>query len=428
MRKNQPEDIKRSLRYVYLGGLATSASDTLAVGPTLTAYALLFGAGNFAIGILGAVPFIGNLIHLWVSALIERGISVKKIAVWSSFLSRPFFLLAALLAFSHTQAWALPTLILCLSLAYLIGCMAGGAWMPWMKILVPKRLMGSFFSTRFKGMMIAKIICFVFASLLLKIFQIHFPDYEIYAYAILLGLAFIISLYGAMTFLYVEDRKIPRNPNIPFWKKINLTFKNKPFVKLLTGLSLLNFSLNFFLPFLTVFLIKRLNLDMSFILILTLIQWIFYTVFIKKWGQISQRKGPEKILILSIPLFILSILPFIILNLFPIENTFFLISLLVLINIILGIATGAINLGINNASLLYIPDETASIYLSVNSIFKSFAGALGSIFAGICLTVFIFCEEKILSLTDTTAYGWTSFFSLTIILCLISAYRLRKIN
>ena len=73
--------LHHSLNYVYWGGIATSAKDTLAVGPTLTAYALLFGAGNFAIGLLGAVPFIGNLIHLLVAYLIERGVTVKKIAV-----------------------------------------------------------------------------------------------------------------------------------------------------------------------------------------------------------------------------------------------------------------------------------------------------------------------------------------------------------
>ena len=76
MKKN--EQLHQSMDYVFRGGVATSAMDSLAVGSTLTAYALLLGAGPVAIGILGAVPFIGNMIHLLSSYLIEKGISAKK--------------------------------------------------------------------------------------------------------------------------------------------------------------------------------------------------------------------------------------------------------------------------------------------------------------------------------------------------------------
>ena len=47
MKKN--EQLHRSLDYVFRGGIATSAMDSLAVGSTLIAYALLLGAGNVAI-------------------------------------------------------------------------------------------------------------------------------------------------------------------------------------------------------------------------------------------------------------------------------------------------------------------------------------------------------------------------------------------
>ena len=64
--------LNKSLDYVFRGGFATSAMDSLAVGSTLTAYALLLGAGNFAIGFLGAIPFIGNMAHILSSYLIEK--------------------------------------------------------------------------------------------------------------------------------------------------------------------------------------------------------------------------------------------------------------------------------------------------------------------------------------------------------------------
>ena len=423
MKKN--EQLHRSLDYVFRGGVATSAMDSLAVGSTLIAYALLLGAGNVAIGILGAIPFIGNMIHLFASYLIEKGVSAKKIALVSSFVARPFYLIAALLCFFPNAPWAIPVLIISLLFSYLIGSMCGGAWMPWMKALIPAKLMGKFFSHRFKWMMIAKIICFIFAFTLVKI-ATPYKNGELYSYAFLIFLAFLISLYGAYTFIHVEDKKIETKPDMSFIKKVTHTFKNKPFSKLLTALSVLNFSTSFITPFLTVFMLKNLNVQMPTIIALTLLQWIVYTFVVKKWGKMSDRKGPEKILIASIPIFILCTLVFLGLNIFPVQGLL-LLGILIFVNILLGVSTAALALGINNTSLLYMPKDMSSVYLSVNSVFKSFAAALGSIIAGYALQGFATLADT-LSITNQTLFQWNMFYLTTIILCILSIYLLKKVK
>ena len=417
--------IHKSLDYVFRGGIATSAMDSLAVGSTLTAYALLLGAGNIAIGFLGAIPFIGNMIHLLSSYLIEKGASAKKIALWASFFARPFYLIAAILCFFQGSSWTIPVLIISLLCSYLIGSLCGGAWMPWMKVLVPTRLMGRFFSHRFKWMMIAKIICFIFAFCLVKIAQ-PYPNGELYSYAFLIFLAFLISLYAAYTFIHVEDKKIETKSEMSFAKKISHTFKNKPFSKLLTALSVLNFSINFITPFLTVFMLKNLNVEMSTIIALTLLQWVIYTFVIKKWGKMSDKKGPDKILIASIPIFILCTFIFMGLNMYPLKEIE-LLAVLILVNILLGISTAALTLGINNTSLLYMPKNMSSVYLSVNSVFKSFAAALGSIVAGLSLNWFNTFAD-ILNITNKTVFQWNLFYLTTIILCLLSIYLLKQVK
>ncbi|MBR6729969.1 MAG: MFS transporter [Alphaproteobacteria bacterium] len=423
MKKN--EQLHQSMDYVFRGGVATSAMDSLAVGSTLTAYALLLGAGPVAIGILGAVPFIGNMIHLLSSYLIEKGISAKKIALWSSFLARPFYLIAAALCFFQGASWAVPVLIISLLFSYLIGSVCGGVWMPWMKELIPARMMGRFFSHRFKWMMIAKIICFIFAFILLKI-ATPYQNGELYSYAFLIFLAFLISIYGACTFFYVEDKKIPTKEDMPFVKKVAHTFQNKPFSKLLTALSVLNFATNFLTPFLTVFMLKNLNVPMSTIIVLTLLQWLVYTFVVKKWGKMSDRKGPEKILIASIPIFVLCALIFMGLNIFSLTGIM-LNAVLVLVNILLGVSTAALALGINNTSLLYMPKNMSSVYLSVNSVFKSFAGALGSIMAGYALIAFE-KTAQLFEIANKTLFTWNLFYVTTIILCILSIYLLKKVK
>ncbi len=417
--------LHRSMANVYRGGLATSAMDTLAVGPTLTAYALMFGAQDIAIGILGAIPFIGNMTHLFAAQMIEKGVSVKKISVWSSFLSRPFYLFAALLAFVPTASWALPALIFFLSMAYIIGCLCGGSWMAWMKMLIPSRLMGRFFATRFQGMMIVKIICFLGAYFLLKETRINGEE-NIFTYAFLLTLSCLIGLYGAYTFVGVQDKPIPHKKEIPFFKKIAHTFQNKPFMRILSALGFLNFSINFVTPFFTVFMLQKLGVAIEDILILNLIQWLSFTFVIKKWGRIADKKGPDHILIAAIPFFITCICCFIGLNFITLSGTVLFAALLA-INLIMGIVTAALNLGINNVSLMYIPNETASIYLSVNSVFKSFAGAMGSIIAGITLAFFNNILP-ILGVQNTEQTSWALFFITTAVLALPALYLLKRIK
>lgn len=422
--------LRHSLNYVYWGGIATSAKDTLAVGPTLTAYALLFGAGNFAIGLLGAVPFIGNLIHLLVAYLIERGVTVKKIAVISSFSSSPFYLFAALLAFWPTVSAALPLLIFFLSAAYLIGCMSGGSFMPWMKVLIPHRLTGRFFAHRYKGIMIAKIGCFLFTYGLLKAIQENAPTHEIFVYAALLALAGIANTYSAWTFTQVQNKPVPRNPSEPFYKKIIWTFQNAPFRQLAVALSVLNFSQAFVTPFVTVFLLKRLNLDMSSVILFTLILQISYTVFIKSWGKIADRHGPVRILMQSVPLFVACLAVLAGLNIFSNLSYLILFLILTLCHVLLGTATAGITLGINNVSLLYIPDAMASVYLSVNSVLKSAAGALGSVVAGLTLTGCVLFEKMVASNDTTVSFlnGWSSFYLITAILCGVSLLLLKRVH
>ena len=423
MKKNA--QLYKSLDYVFRGGVATSAMDTLAVGSTLTAYALLLGASEVSIGILGAIPFIGNMMHLFASWLIEKGISAKKISIASSFLSRPFYLIAAMLCFFPNKSWTVPVLIISLLLSYMIGSFCGGAWMPWMKELVPSRLMGKFFSHRFKWMMIAKISCFIYAFLLLKL-TAPLPNGELYSYAFLIFCAFLISIYAAFTFIPVEDKKIPIKKEMSFILKIKHSFKNKPFVKLLTALSVLNFSINYITPFLTVFMLKNLNIPMSTILLLTLLQWLTYTFVVKKWGKFADKKGPEKILIAAIPIFIASILVFMGLNMYPLSGNL-LLFVLTIENILLGIATAAFALGINNTSLLYMPKNMSSVYLSVNSVFKSFAAALGSICAGYSLILFQFFADT-LSIGNKTIFTWNLLYLITVFLCILTSYLLTRIK
>ena len=400
--------LKKSLSYVVRGGVATSVMDTLAVGPTLTAYAKLLGAGNITFGLLGAVPYIGNLIHLWAAALMTRGHSAKKLSILSALLSRPFYLFVALLAFWPHATGTLGLLVLFLMCSYLIGCISGGCWLPWMKVLVPERIMGRFFAYRFRCMQIAKVICSLGAAWFLRYIKNTRPDLEIYAYSFLFLVACLIGLYGAYTFFRVDDKPLNIRPDIPFFKQVAHTFTNRPFRALLLCCSLINFGFLFITPFVTVFMLNRLGFTGADVLIFTLISQLAFVFVVKKLGRIGDRLGSERILTIALYWTLVILVCLIGLNYLGCSDRVLWV-LVGAVNIMLGFATAGYNLGLNNTSLLYVPKETATVYLSVNSVFKSLAGAVGSVCGGFALAVCTTLTQGIHPTSSDTA-AWTLFF------------------
>ena len=406
--------LKTSLSYVTRGGVATSAMDTLALGPHLTAYAKLLGAGNIAFGVLNSIPYIGNLMHLVAAWLLTRGFSARTVSIASTLISRPFYFMIALLAFWPTMPGALELLVVFLGCSYLTGCISGGCWLPWMKALVPGRIMGRFFANRFKFMQIAKILCSLAAWRLLKSVEEKCPDYAIYAYAGLFFLSFLIGLYGAYTFVRVEDKPVSIATDMPFARQILLTFKNEPFRLLLLSLSTINFGFAFILPFVTVFALNQMHVPVSSMMLLTLVSQLAYVFVIKKLGKIGDKTGTCSVLVIALLLMMGVLLGLIALNTFRCSGWLLLFWMYVL-HIVLGCATAGYNLGLNNASLLYVPNDLATIYLSVNSVFKSAAGAVGSVVAGFVLSLCV-RADGVVAEGAGQPIGWNLFFVISILL------------
>ncbi len=418
--------LRKSLNWVYWGGIAQSATDTFATGTVITAYALLLGAGDFAIGLLGAVPFIGNLMHIFAAFLLEKGVSVKKLSVVTSAVSRPFFLVAAVLAFFPHTVWVVPALIGCLLMVYSIGNIAGGAWRPWMKNLVPDRLMGAFFSNRFKGMMIAKIGCFAFLWLFLEYYRRYMAAQELHAYFYLLLLSFIISVFGVYTTSRVADVKVSTPSKLNFLQKIKFCMKKKEFVRLMEVLGCLNFVVNFVTPFLTVFLLQKLNLSMPAVVFLTVFPQVVYVVVIRKIGALSNSKGLPLMMAVLLPSYLIVLACFAFLCAVPVSIGLFW-TLLIAAHIFLGIGQAAVALGSNNLSLLFIPKRSAVVYLAVNSTVIAFCGALGSVAGGSFMTVAV----KVSQAFSVPNGNWYGLFLLTSILFipLIAAFKnLKRID
>ncbi|MGN1063212.1 MAG: hypothetical protein ACI4QM_02685, partial [Alphaproteobacteria bacterium] len=282
--------LRRSYDHTFFYGLATSAINALSSGALVTAFAVTLGAGNVALGFLWAVQPMSSLMHLPVSYFIEKGASLKKIAVFSSLICRPFWLIAASVVFLKGQM-ALTVFVISYFFAFIIWSVSGGAFYPWIKQLVHPRLINRFLAHRIKYILLTKTLIASLAAGVIWMIQKYRPDWEIYSYAVFFVLAFLFGLEATWHLGRMADRKITTVPEKSFVSKVLFTLKNDSFKRLLLSLSAVNFSMNFIMPFIMVFMLKQLGLSVGVSMAFTILCQLTDCFTLARWSARASRKG-----------------------------------------------------------------------------------------------------------------------------------------
>ena len=197
-----------------------------------------------------------------------------------------------------------------------------------------------------------------------------------------------------------------------------------------------SFAVNLAAPFFTVYMLKRLELDMSFIIALLVVSQIMNLAFLRIWGRFSDRFSNKSVLSVSGPLFMLCVLAWTFTTL-P-EKHFLTIPLLVVIHIFMGISTAGVALASGNIGLKLAPKGQATSYLAANGLVNSLAAGTAPILGGVFADFF---AERELSMTlNWTSPGgelaiqtlnfqqWDFFFFLAFLIGLYSIHRLAMVK
>ncbi len=228
----------------------------------------------------------------------------------------------------------------------------------------------------------------------------QFPNFELYGYSILFAAGFIAGMIGVYFISTIPEPRIG-----PIEEKKNLftlflqPFKDSNFKQLIMFLGSWNFAVNLAAPFFTVYMLKRLQLDLSVIIALTILSQIMNLVFLRLWGNFSDRFSNKSVLGVSGPLFMGCIIAFAFTTM-P-EKHILTIPLLVVIHILMGISTAGVTLASGNIGLKLAPKGQATAYLAANNLVNSLAAGIAPVLGGKFVDFF---AERQLSLV----FKWTS--------------------
>lgn len=375
--------VNAGLKKVVTDGLAAEAMATLTGGAFLVALALKFGASNFQIGLMAAMPTLANVFQVVAIYLVYMFANRRAVTVYSSFLARLPLLLVCGLPFLFEASTSLNLLITFLFFHYFFGAISGCSWTSWMKDLVPEERLGTYFSGRSRLIQILNVVLSLVTAFALDFVRTKHPEWEMNSYSLMFMMGGLFGIAGVFVLSKVPEPKMQAVKSNLF-KLFKTPFLNKNYKNLMIFNSCWAFAVNLAAPFFSVYLLKMLNMPLSYVVGFSILSQVSNILFIRIWGKYSDKYSNKTILRICAPIYLCCILAWTFTTM-PTPHAFT-IPLLALIYIFNGISVAGINLSLTNMGMKLAPkDGNAMVFLTVrgmlNAFFAGIAPVLGGYFA-----------------------------------------------
>lgn len=379
-------------------GIASQVMESFTTGVFLVGIALHFGASNMVIGLLGSIPFLSNLFQIPAIHWVEKSRNRKHIVFVSSLIARSFLLCIVITPLIADDNIALAVIIGGMAVRYSIGAMGSCAWNSWVKDLLPTKRAGAFLGLRLYYRTGAATLLSIAAAFFIDWWSTSYPDMQVWSYAILFFLGFLAAMISSYLILKIPHPEMSEPEVEEYDKSVRFAYLRRPlrhenFRKLIWFLFTWNFAVNLAAPFFTVYMLKTLQYDMTFVLILTVISQIMHTFTLRLWGKYSDLYSNKTVLRISGSLFVFCIFGWTFAT-FP-DKHFLTTPLLVVLHMLMGIAMAGVTLSAGNIALKLAPRRQATSFLAVKSILISLSAGIAPLFGGFFADFF---EDKSLSI------------------------------
>ena len=382
----QPKDtiddaeLQKGLRMLNFEGACSQTMGILTGGAFLVAFALILGASNSVIGLLAAVPPAAQLLQIPAIFLVDRIRIRKALMVVAMTFSRLFWFVIAFLPFIAPPGWRIPVFLASLLMYFGLANIAGCAYNSWWRDFVPEEIMGRYLAKRLAIMGVIGAALSLLGGLGVDLYAKHVGQ-PVGAYTILFTIGGVFGLLAVVFVARTPEPLMPPTSHRGLFSTLAQPFRDANFRQLLKFLGIWNFALMLAAPFFAVYMLKRLELSMTWVLGLSVVSQVFNVLFLKVWGQLADRFTNKSVLAVSGPLFMFSIIlwPF---TTMP-EKHFLTIPLLAAIHALGGMSIAGVTLAASNLALKSAPKGAGTAYLATNAMVSGVMAMIAPILAGL---------------------------------------------
>jgi MFS family permease len=286
----------RLLNVIILSAAVGMFLFTAVGGAAFTGYASALGAGEFAFGLISALPVLASLLQLPVSFFVQKSGKYKRFFMAGGVVQRLSWLAAAFIPYlfpvEGSRLWALIVLV---TLAAMGGSFVSITHMSLMGSAVPIDIRGRYITARQRVCTAFSLVVGLGIAFVLD----HVPGYL--GYTVVFAVGGLAGLADILMYIPHSFNKIPKSTGgNPFVKGLKDCFTHrKPRNWLLFWVSW-SFTVNLSAPFFAKYAIDVLSLSyVSIILLGQIVANVLTLLVVSRWGVFLDRYGGSALMMIS---------------------------------------------------------------------------------------------------------------------------------
>jgi MFS family permease len=291
--------VQRGLRLSIVEGALSNIHVSVTTGAFLTGFALLLGVSDFELGVIGALPFIGQLFQFVGAYLEERLGERRRLVVLTAGVSRTLWALFAALPFLGGLGDArLPIFLLVLMVSQALIGIAGNAWTSWMSDLVPPRQRGRYFGARNTVTSVTAMASTWLAGRTLDYYD--GANNAALGYALIFGMAVVSAIAGVIVLSRQPEPRMPQRPRVRPVELFSAPLRHPRFRALILTATGWSIATGIASPFFNAYGIQNLKLSFATLALFGVATSAVALVTQPYIGRLQDRYGDRRVLIISV--------------------------------------------------------------------------------------------------------------------------------
>lgn len=296
-------DLLRSLRLCTLEGVMAMPIVTMSLPVNVFMTALVAKAFPFpktTIGLISALPFLGNFLQIFVAPFLARWKPPKTITVAAATLH-----LLSWVALGVLLPWiprddpdaAGRWIIAWFLLTSCFGAVAGVAWNAWIQEWVPYRVRGKYFGRRNAMTQISTTAFLLLSGWALARWEYAIPVFQ----AIIAGA--VITRVFSLRWQWISPTRVRRHahaPALPFQEQLAVVLGSRSLLVFIAFGAIWSFAANCFGPFYHVFMFEQLALSAFDVGLLATLAQLTGAFSLPAWGHLLDRYGNKSVMTFSL--------------------------------------------------------------------------------------------------------------------------------
>lgn len=286
-------------RAIIIAGCLAAAYTQLTTSPATIRYARSIGATEFHVGILNALPTL-MLFMQFVSGIVVNHLSSRRrLWFWTALTHRLLLLPTALgpwLCPGLSPEFWIVTLLTTTAMNQALLHFSSPLWLSWMGDYLPHRGLSHYWGSRQFWMQITAAGSLGTAAVMVQRSGLSIEM----GYAVLTCIGTACGVVDLLLFQRIEEPPVTRAPSPRVREVLAAPFRNKNFRRYIRFMCYWNFAAMAGAPFISLYLMEQVGMDLFQVLLLWTISWIGGALFSRTLGRWADQYGTRPVLVICV--------------------------------------------------------------------------------------------------------------------------------